>query len=191
MGALALLGLVLAGFAFSRGSRGGSSRSSRRSSSWSSSTSIGNLDPHQAALRVGWTNTQQGAPQARAVISSWLGTSGRTAIQAGAFAHELQELHQEALADFALDTWNTLHAPSSSVSSSTSAGQDALSADDAARAVQRLSNEDERDHLIALWLARPGRTAIEAGRFSQQLQSLGLSAEAEFAMDTWNERPTG
>lgn len=206
MGALAVVGLI-AGIAFVA-SRSRSSSSSRRSSGdtsrWSMRTPIPRLNPHQAALRTGWTRTQQGETQARAVVSTWLGSRGRTAVDAGAYAHELQGLHQDALADFALDTWNTLHAPSSSSSNSSSsssssstappssepASSDALSPDDAARAVQALSSEDERDHLIATWLARPGRTSVEAGRFSAQLQALSLAEEAEFAIDTWNERPT-
>lgn len=207
MGALVFLGLlgaVAIAAGTSSSSRGGSrsSRSSRTGSGsgsgsstssqqgWSMATPIEQLDPHQAALRTGWTNTQQGAVQARGVISSWLGAQGRTAINAGTFAHELQQLHQDALADFAIDTWNTLHAPNAPPPSSDGGDPLALNPLMAAASVGERSSQQANDQFIAQWLAHPGRTPIEAGQFIHQLQTLNLNTYAEYAMDVWNERPT-
>lgn len=152
-----------------------------------------NLDPVQAAMRAGWTYTQSGAEAARTFVAAWLAVPARTAIEAGSFAHELQSLHREDLADYAIDQWNAHHAPGTThpaPSSSSSSDPQSFSPDMLARAVGDTSSEQAGRDLIAHWLAVPGRTSIEAGRLAAQLQALHLDAFADYAIDTWNERPT-
>ena len=188
MGGLVVVGLLgllaVAGATRSRSGGSAGARARRPGSGWSRSTPVARLDAHQAALRVGWTQTQTGIDAARAVISQWLGVPRRTAIDAGRFSHELQTLHQDALADFAIDTWNRSHASAATPGDPLSVGPQ-----QAAQAVGDQSSEENAHRYIAQWLARPGRTAIEAGQLTRALQTLGLNAAAEYALDTWNERP--
>lgn len=142
-------------------------------------------------MRAGWTYTQSGADAARTFVAAWLAVPGRNPIDAGSFAHELQQLHRDDLAEYAIDQWNTLHAPGSThAPSSSSSSLATASPDAAAAAVGDTSSEQAAHDVIAHWLAVPGRTAMDAGRFIARLQALHLEPYAEFAMDTWNERPT-
>lgn len=186
MGGLFVVGLLglLAVAGASRGPRSSARRSTRRSSGgggWTRSTPLASLDAHQAALRAGWTQTQTGTDAARSIVSQWLSVAGRTPIDAGRFSHELQALHQDALAEYAIDVWNRAHAPAAA-----SGDPYAVGPQTAALAVGEQSNARA---YIARWLARPGRTAIEAGQLARALQGYGLDSAAEYTLDTWAERP--
>lgn len=183
MGALLILGLAALGFA----AASGGSRSSTRSRRTTADTPIAQLSSHDAAMRAGWTQTQQGTPAARAQVIAYLGAPGRTPVDAALFVRELQGFHQDQLAEFALDRWNALRGPSAPASGPT--GDLALSPLQAARRCGDQSSPDACERYAAQWLGVSSRTSIDAGRFVHELQTLGLDQEAEYALDVWNQRP--